>query len=156
MRVMRELKRDDVSWDRLAKRGMITATPEMVEAAARAAHEANRAYCKHVLKDLSILSWDATSEENRQSSRIGVRGVLGGNDPEQSHALWMATRLAAGWVYGELKDEVARTHPCLVPYAELPQAQRAKDRLFIDCVRAMWWAAAEVEVAAHQGSRDEA
>ena len=42
-----------------------------------------------------------------------------------------------GWVYGEHKDEQRKTHPCIVPYDELPAAQRAKDALFLANVRAL-------------------
>lgn len=50
------------------------------------------------------------------------------------HESWMRDKLAAGWVYGPEKrpDATPPTHPCLVPYAELPEAQRAKDAIFRD------------------------
>ena len=38
-------------------------------------------------------------------------------------------RMAAGWTYGFQKSELARTHPCLVAYEDLPPEQRAKDFL---------------------------
>ena len=49
----------------------------------------------------------------------------------------MAEKEQAGWVYGIEKDEAAMTHPCLVPYAELPADQRFKDSLFGAVVRAL-------------------
>ncbi|MFG1857546.1 RyR domain-containing protein [Actinomadura geliboluensis] len=56
--------------------------------------------------------------------REGVRLALDGATPEQLHESWCANMHAAGWGYGETKDETARTHPCLVPHAELPDEQR--------------------------------
>jgi hypothetical protein len=35
-----------------------------------------------------------------------------------------------GWVYGEVKDAEAKTHPCIVPFEELPEFQKKKDALF--------------------------
>ena len=32
------------------------------------------------------------------------------------------------------KDETRKTHPCLVPYEQLPEEQRRKDAIFIDAV----------------------
>jgi len=40
-----------------------------------------------------------------------------------------------GWVYGEVKDPERKTHPCMVPYDDLPIEQRAKDTLFGATVR---------------------
>jgi hypothetical protein len=40
-------------------------------------------------------------------------------------------------VYGEVKDAVAKTHPCMVPYDDLPEFQRKKDALFLAIVRVL-------------------
>ncbi len=48
-----------------------------------------------------------------------------------------AEKLAAGWTYGPAKDPEAKRHPCLVPFAELPANQQAKDRLFFAVVSAL-------------------
>lgn len=55
--------------------------------------------------------------------------------PEQSHENWVRGKAVDGWVYGETKDFEAKTHPCMVPYEQLPEEQRAKDRLFLRVVR---------------------
>ena len=47
---------------------------------------------------------------------------------ENTHDLWAAQRLAEGWTWGERRDDVARTHPCLVPYADLPESEKQYDR----------------------------
>lgn len=107
-----------------------------IEACARAAHEANRAYCI-ALGDTSQPAWDDAPEWQRTSARNGVRGALGGNTPEQSHESWLAEKAAAGWKYGPVKDPEKREHPCFVPYADLPPAQRAKDHVFVTVVRVM-------------------
>ena len=44
------------------------------------------------------------------------------------HEVWAQSRLAEGWRYGERRDNVAKTHPCLVPYEELPEIEKAYDR----------------------------
>lgn len=49
--------------------------------------------------------------------------------PEQNHENWMHYRLAHGWRYGPVKDEAAKTHPDLVPYADLPEIERRKDEM---------------------------
>ena len=44
------------------------------------------------------------------------------------HEVWAANRIAEGWTYGPARDDVAKTHPCLVPYDELPESEKAYDR----------------------------
>lgn len=107
-----------------------------VDACARAAHEANRAYCI-ALGDLSQPSWEAAPDWQKSSARQGVGGALAGNTPEQSHESWLAEKRAAGWKYGPVKDPEKKLHPCFMPYADLPPAQRAKDAVFVTVVRAM-------------------
>lgn len=107
-----------------------------IEAAARAAHEVNRAYCI-ALGDTSQPSWDEAPDWQRDSAKKGVRGAWRGNTLEQSHAAWLEEKLANGWKYGPEKDPDKKLHPCCVPYAELSEAQRAKDALFVCTTRAM-------------------
>ena len=113
----------------------MSAPPEVVEAMARAAHEANRAWCL-AHGDRSQLSWEAAPRWQRASCIAGVRGVLEGNTPEQSHAAWVEHKRADGWTHGPTKRPEAKQHPCMVPYAELPPEQRAKDSIFGAVVRA--------------------
>jgi hypothetical protein len=47
---------------------------------------------------------------------------------EHVHDLWAEARMADGWRYGPVRDDVARTHPGLVPYADLTEEERAYDR----------------------------
>lgn len=107
-----------------------------IEAAARAAHEANRAYCL-ALGDTSQLPWDDAPEWQRSSARKGVESVLVGNGPEQVHESWLQEKRVNGWRYGPVKDPERREHPCFVPYADLPEAQKRKDHIFVAVVRAL-------------------
>ena len=51
--------------------------------------------------------------------------------PEELHGSWMQAYFAMGWVYGEKYDREAKTHPDLVPYAQLGQLERDKDAVFV-------------------------
>lgn len=98
---------------------------------AKMTHAVNRAYCK-ALGDDSQLAWDDAPDWQKDSAIAGVQFRLENDSatPEEMHANWMAQKAAEGWVYGEVKDEVAGTHPCMKPYDELPVEQRAKDYIF--------------------------
>lgn len=107
-----------------------------LKACARAAHEANRAYCE-AIGDQSQVLWKEAPEWQRTSAVNGVRGVLAGNTPKQSHEGWLEEKRATGWKYGPIKDPEKKEHPCFVPYVELPPEQQAKDFLFVGVVKAM-------------------
>ena len=109
---------------------MMIWTTTAVEAIARVCHEANRAYCL-ALNDTSQPAWDDAPAWQQDSARHGVEAHLaGGLTPEQSHESWLNEKIATGWVYGLIKDPDEKTHPCCVPYADLPEDQRRKDKLF--------------------------
>ena len=44
------------------------------------------------------------------------------------HEVWAETRIKQGWKYGEQRNDELKTHPCLVPYEDLPEAEKAYDR----------------------------
>jgi hypothetical protein len=110
---------------------------ESVEAIARVAHETNRAYCEAMDEPNVSERWHRASEEQRASSREGVRKALDGATPEELHRSWADAKLLRGWRYGEVKSEETREHPCLLPYDRLPEAQRRKDALFAAVVSAL-------------------
>lgn len=105
---------------------------------AKVAHEVNRVYCQS-LGDNSQPAWADAPAWQQDSAINGVTAIVTGNvvAPEGSHLSWYAEKVANGWVYGEVKDPVEKTHPCLVPYDELPRAQRLKDDFFFAVVKAM-------------------
>lgn len=111
----------------------IELSEENIEVAAAAAHEANRVWC-FAHGDDSQLPWAEAEEWQRASAVEGVRGVLAGNTPEDSHKSWLAVKEAAGWVYGPTKNIETKTHPCMVPYEELSETDRLKDDIFVGTV----------------------
>ena len=111
---------------------------ELITTAARAAHEANRVYCASI-GDTSQNAWDASPQWQKESAIKGAQMIWNDPDttPEQSHEGWLKVKQEEGWTYGEVKDPEAKTHPCFLPYAELPANQRVKDWMFGSVVRAV-------------------
>lgn len=53
---------------------------------------------------------------------------------ERVHDAWAAERLAQGWRLGQKRDDDARLHPQLVPYAQLGERERELDRRVVRTV----------------------
>jgi len=109
-----------------------------VEDVAEICHEVNRAYCE-CLGDISHLPWDLSPEWVKSSAKSGVHYFLAHQEgtPEELHNSWLEHKAKEGWQYGPVKDGEAKTHPCCVPYGELPIEQRAKDHIFRAIVKTL-------------------
>ena len=44
------------------------------------------------------------------------------------HEVWAQSRIEQGWTYGNERSDALKTHPCLIPYEELPEVEKAYDR----------------------------
>lgn len=109
-----------------------------VETIAKVCHEANRAWCE-VNGDASQKPWDEAEQWQRDSAVAGVKFALANQSAPDSaqHDAWMSDKVRDGWVFGRTKDAQAKTHPCIVPFNELPPYQQAKDRLFRSIVKSL-------------------
>jgi hypothetical protein len=102
-----------------------------VEHIARICHETNRAFCQSIGDD-SQLQWNEAAQWQRDSAIKGVAFAISTpNAPASAqHDAWLADKKKDGWIYGVEKNSVLKTHPCCVPYEQLPAEQRIKDYLF--------------------------
>ena len=44
------------------------------------------------------------------------------------HEVWAQSRISQGWTYGPERNDTLKHHPCLVPYEDLPEVEKAYDR----------------------------
>ncbi len=105
---------------------------------AKVCHQANKAFCE-THGDFSQKDWNEAEDWQRESAIKGVAFRI--NNPESGndaqHNSWMEEKVNDGWVYGEVKDPEKKTHPCIVPFEELPEFQQKKDALFCSIVDAL-------------------
>ena len=74
--------------------------------------------------------------DNYQPKPLDVDGVnlpeevalLAEELSENTHEVWAQGKMEEGWTYGEKLDTAKKTHPSLVPYCELSEAQKDYDR----------------------------
>lgn len=105
---------------------------------AAVAHAVNAAYCTS-LGDTSTPAWADATPQHQANMLAGVEMHLANPDatPEASHAAWLAAKTAEGWTYADVKNTELKQHPCMVPYEQLPAAQKSKDYLFRAVVHAL-------------------
>lgn len=106
-------------------------------AIAHVVHDAIRAWQIETDTPSPCAPWEQATDEQRESTVLSVQAAVDSVSPEQQHERWTAQRIAAGWTWGPVRDIQRRTNPALVPYADLPEDQKAKDRLVNAIVAAL-------------------
>lgn len=101
-------------------------------------HQANKSYCE-AGGDLTQKDWNEADQWQRDSAIKGVQFRIDNPNAADSaqHDAWSKDKVEAGWVHGEEKSTELKTHPCLVPFDQLPEFQQRKDKLFCAIVDAM-------------------
>ena len=103
---------------------------------AKICHEANRQYCiDNQLK--THAKWDELPLIIQNSIVAGVVDVIADPKitPTELHFKWCEYKEAEDWTKGDVKDLEAKTHPNLVKFKKLPDAEKRKVVLFITTVR---------------------
>jgi hypothetical protein len=109
---------------------MAKAPDTRVEAIAPVMHEAVRAWQK-ANGQPPAPPWSRAPAWMKLATREAVAWRLAHPSaaPSVQHRQWLAEKKAAGWKYGRIKNGVKKTHPLMVPYADLPEVERRKDAL---------------------------
>lgn len=102
---------------------------------AQVCHEANRAIQAFTNDPNPSPKWADAPKSQKASAVEGVINALKGQTPEELHESWCDYKVENGWCYGTIKDEEAKTHPCLVNYDQLPEEQKLKDQVFHSIVQ---------------------
>ncbi|HJF66153.1 MAG TPA: hypothetical protein K8U77_08595 [Slackia equolifaciens] len=111
-------------------------TPEYEDFDAQPAllQESNAAQVRDIPRKVRVLGYRLANVADVPASKRIVEFT-----PEETeylarleHERWMEERRAHGWTWGERRDDERRLHPDMVPYNELPEAEKDYDR---DAVR---------------------
>jgi len=97
---------------------------------------ANRAAARRIPDHLALIGY--VVEPQQQGDDDSWQGPLGEAIETHGERLalsehlgWCAERIANGWTYAPVRDNAAKHHPLLVPWAQLSRADQDKDRASI-------------------------
>lgn len=54
--------------------------------------------------------------------------ILSEKVAKNTHDVWAECRISEGWIWGPVRDDAKKQHPCLVPYEELSEQEKEYDR----------------------------
>ncbi|MCL1857657.1 MAG: RyR domain-containing protein [Oscillospiraceae bacterium] len=131
----------------------VSLSPQQIETIAEAIH---KEYSQNNPGSRYDIPWEDLTEEIKQSNReqakrfiqhIEFLGLLVSTSDDvktrveqlsdeqieilacRIHDVWAQSKKAAGWVYGQKKDNENKSNPFLIPYAEIPESEKDKDRV---------------------------
>ena len=107
---------------------------ELIERRAVFVYEGARLAAIAAQAPIVPIAWAEREEPFRAQFRLVIERQCGeqrSRSPEELHGSWMQAYFAMGWVYGEVYNRDTKTHPDLVPYADLGQLERDKDSVFV-------------------------
>lgn len=102
---------------------------KLLELTAEHCHEANRHF-KESIGEFGPC-WRVLKSHQKRAAIEGVRFYVNESDNGacQSHEAWCMGMKEAGWTAGDCCDYGEKTHPGLVDFEALPEAQRTKSHL---------------------------
>lgn len=86
-------------------------------------------------------SWEEADPEAKSVTRDVIERLVAPHENRNSqpapyyisaedvHNQWVYTKLKDGWKYGAVFSEENRSHPLLVPYSDLSEAEKSKDKI---------------------------
>lgn len=99
---------------------------------AESCHEATKVISEQILSE-EKKEWKLIDSKTKAKLLNAVNRAIEEKitDPAIAHANWITDMEKDGWQYGDKLDEENKTHPCMVPYDQLPVGQQTKDYIFL-------------------------
>ena len=87
--------------------------------------EDNRAAARRMGEVLAVAGLTLSADADRPESRLpaDLEAMA-----EAEHNGWMAQRAQAGWSWAAKRDDATKLHPSMVPYTQLSEQEKEKDR----------------------------
>jgi voltage-gated potassium channel Kch len=113
-----------VSWDDL---GTLTLKKDGIDG--KYYQESNRNQAHFIRKKLNmigcdigpLIEWDAPDTFKFTSEEVETLAAV-------EHERWMQEKRAQGWHYGPVREDSKKIHPSIIPYIQLSESEKEKDR----------------------------
>ncbi len=89
---------------------------------------ANRAQVADIPSKLRLLGYELAPNDGLPASEIRYDDATLEKLSIREHARWMSDRMQNGWTFGEKRDDARKLHPLLVPWEQLSEPEKDKDR----------------------------
>ncbi len=97
--------------------------------------EDNRAAARRIRDVLALIGLGVATAEQAKSMKRPAKSDIGLSIEAEierlaqaEHDGWMDHRAKNGWSFGTPRDDERKLHPSMVPYWQLPEAEKEKDR----------------------------
>lgn len=98
--------------------------------------DSNRRYADHIPVKLRAIGCHIGPLSERLPADMAANPLEVEIVARMEHARWCAEKWLDGWTYGEPRDEVAKRHPDIRHWLDLPKEQRGIDTMLVACVPA--------------------
>lgn len=116
---------------------------DIIERRAKFVYDAARLAAQGANAPIIPVCWDEREEPFKAQFRKVVERQCSDQrlrSPEELHGSWMQAYFEMDWQYGSEYSRENKTHPDLIPYADLGQLERDKDAVFVAlCEIARQW-----------------
>ena len=90
--------------------------------------QANRDQASEFTRYVDLLGLVVVSDEKNADSIEQLTDEQIETVAKRIHEVWAKSKEAAGWKYGAVRDDEIKLHPMLIPYSELSEEEKYKDR----------------------------
>ena len=116
------------TWQNLSRQQGWSMSPQLDRAFAELAEqdkEGNRAAARRMDEVLAKAGLTLSNDPNKPEADLPANLEA---MAEAEHNGWMAQRAQTGWSWAATRDDAAKQHPSMLPYAQLSEPEKEKDR----------------------------
>lgn len=98
------------------------------------AREANRAAARRIAEVLAVVGVRILPPHQAQSEALSEGGLQDLIERNMKllelaeHDGWVRQKVESGWKFAAVRDDAQKLHPCIVPFDELSEDEKEKDR----------------------------
>ncbi len=94
--------------------------------------ESNRNQAEHILEKLQAFGYDFAPTPDLDPAPVKFTTAEIEEMSKMEHTRFVNERLRAGWRYGSPKDDQNKISPTLIPWEELSEEEKNKDRTTVE------------------------